>query len=372
MKRTIITLLAALPLIAAAQQHYTIKINVKNVNPAAVAYLNYKVNGKITQDSAVLAGKQFIFKGAQESKMKAFVLLSHTGTAIKSLEGQDQVAVYLENGTVTVNASDSLVNSKVGGTTLNNDQQQMVDLLEPFKKATKAMTADYDKAEGDAVKQEKIKADYANLENSKNKVIETFIKGHLNSLVSLSLLFSAVDPAKDMAKARTLFNSLTEEVKKSKNGITYNAAITEAKAVDVGSVAPDFTLKNTKDENISLSSFRGKYVLVDFWASWCGPCREENPKLVASFNNYKSKNFTVLGVSLDGGNKGKQQWIDAIAKDGLNWEQVSDLSGWESAVAQLYKVNTVPANFLIDPNGKIIARDLRGDELNKKLKSLFL
>ncbi|WP_442591290.1 redoxin domain-containing protein [Pedobacter sp. AW31-3R] len=372
MKKSVVTLLAALPFAAAAQQNYTIRVNVKNVAPTAKAYLNYKVNQQVKQDSAVLTGKQFIFKGTQQTKMKAFVLLSHSGTPIKDLEGQDQVAVFLENGVVTVNTSDSLVHATVGGTRLNDEQQQMVNLLAPFKKTTQVMIADYDKAEGDTAEQEKIKSDYAKLEVRKKEEIEKFVKSHPNSLVSLSLLFAHVDPGREMTKARSLFNSLSAEVQNSTNGLTYKKAIAEAVSVEVGSVAPDFTLKNTKDEAISLASFRGKYVLVDFWASWCGPCRQENPNLVASFDKFKSKNFTVLGVSLDGGPNGKKQWIDAIAKDGLNWEQVSELQGWQSAVAQLYKVNSVPANFLIDPTGKIIARDLRGDDLNQKLKSLFL
>jgi peroxiredoxin len=135
-----------------------------------------------------------------------------------------------------------------------------------------------------------------------------------------------------------------------------------------GTMAVDFTQNDTANRPVSLSSFKGKYVLVDFWASWCRPCRIENPAVVAAYNEFKDKNFTVLGVSLD---QSRDNWINAIHADNLTWSHVSDLKSWSNEVAQLYKIQGIPANMLLDPNGKIIARNLRGEDLHNKLKQLL-
>jgi peroxiredoxin len=138
-------------------------------------------------------------------------------------------------------------------------------------------------------------------------------------------------------------------------------------AVKIGDVAPDFSLPDPSGKKVSLSSFRGKYVLVDFWASWCKPCRMENPNVVKAYQQFKGKNFTILGVSLD---KKKEPWVEAIQADGLAWNHVSDLKFWDSMVVPLFGINGIPANFLLDPQGKIIAANLRGPALEAKLKEV--
>ena len=135
-----------------------------------------------------------------------------------------------------------------------------------------------------------------------------------------------------------------------------------------GDLAPDITMPDTEGKMFSLSSLRGKYVLVDFWASWCGPCRGENPNVVKAFNKYSNKNFTVLGVSLD---KKKEFWLDAIKKDGLTWKHISDLKQWDSEAQRLYQFEGIPYNVLVDPQGKILAVSLRGEELDSKLAEVL-
>jgi peroxiredoxin len=196
--------------------------------------------------------------------------------------------------------------------------------------------------------------------------IDQYIDQHPASFVSPFVLFVTNDFSDDPLRMEKRYNRLSPAIRASAIGKNLEQFIAYNKVGAVGTDAIDFSQPDTTGVPVSLSSFRGKYVLVDFWASWCGPCRLENPNVVENFNKFKEKNFTVLGVSLDRPGQ-KEKWLEAIKKDKLSWTHVSDLQFWNNAAAQLYHVSGIPFNFLVDPDGKIIGRNLRGLELGTKL-----
>jgi peroxiredoxin len=198
--------------------------------------------------------------------------------------------------------------------------------------------------------------------------IEKFVTDKKTSPVTPFMLVVTRELEQDPIKLEQRFKQLSPASQKGFYGKILQEGIASSKIGAVGSDAIEFTQNDTTGKPVSLNSFRGKYVLVDFWASWCKPCRMENPNVVTAFNKFKDKNFTVLGVSLD---KSRENWIQAIKDDGLTWTQVSDLQSWNNAAARKYKIESIPQNFLIDPNGKIVGKNLRGQDLEAKLCELL-
>jgi peroxiredoxin len=199
------------------------------------------------------------------------------------------------------------------------------------------------------------------------KIADNFIRKNPSSYVSPIVLIQLMELG-NLQKAEELFSILSADVRETDMAKYVQTQIEDSKINAIGTVMADFSQADTSGKMIDLKSFRGQYVLVDFWASWCRPCRDENPNVVSNFNKYKSKNFTVLGVSLD---QAKPAWLNAIKMDALDWTQLSDLKGWKNDVAAQFRISSIPQNFLLDPDGKIIAKNLRGDELGRKLEELL-
>lgn len=195
-----------------------------------------------------------------------------------------------------------------------------------------------------------------------------FIRTHPKQLASLWVLVNELSKRVEPEEFEQLFNSLDQPLKETKYGVSASRYIRSVKGMSEGEMAEDFSQEDMNGKQVKLSSFRGKYVLVDFWASWCGPCRAENPNVVKAFNRFKDKNFTIVGVSLD---NNRDRWVAAVKQDNLQWTQLSDLKGWSNEVAQQYNVRAIPANFLIDPQGRIIGRNLRGSDLEAKLEKVL-
>lgn len=208
---------------------------------------------------------------------------------------------------------------------------------------------------------------FQGMEKARSNDITNFIKNRKGSPASYyAVTFLFQEPS--MSLMQQAYEKMMETMPTSKYTIDLKKVIDSVAPLEIGGQAPDIVLNNLEGKEVKLSSLRGKVVLIDFWASWCGPCRKENPNVVRVYNQYKDKGFEILGVSLD---NNADKWKAAIAMDGLTWKHVSDLKGWQSAAAQLYQVSSIPFTVLLDKNGRIIAKGLRGQQLEQKLSEIL-
>ena len=331
-------------------------------------------NGNDGEEVKLLNGK-FEIKGTISEPGVATLNLQEAspkpGKGFSRLEyEQNTLTLFLDSGVITVSSTSFLWDAVVTGSSIVNDFDRYQQLIKPLNRLESKLGEVYDgyiKAKNQKMAVEVFEY-YKGILHLYSLGQLQFVKDNPASPVSLYLTQEALGNEMDAAKADPMFVLLSSALQNTEKGKRLKEQIEVGKRTMVGAKALDFKQPDVNGNQIALLSFKGKYVLVDFWASWCGPCRAESPNLVKAYNAYKQKNFEIFGVSFD---DNKAKWLKAIKDDKYTWPQVGTMQGWENPVAEEYGIIGIPFNVLLDPNGVIIARNLRGEALEKKLQEIL-
>jgi len=384
--KNIILILLLLPVFGLAQEQETGKkfslngkiSNLPDTSKVEWVYLQYRVNGENVIDSTQLIDGKYKFTGSLFEPVLARlrVKFAEMGTGKRPvLNGRrDMAAIFLEPGKQTVSSSDSFSNIRVKKSKAHQEYAALIRQTKPYDDKLPPLYASYSdfRKEKNTAGMEQIEKQLDQIdEEKKEKVYAQYIKSHPSSPIAVYILQQYAGWDMNPDKVDPLFELLPKQTKEWPSAVSLKESIEIAKKTGIGRYAMDFTQNDTLDMPVTLSSFKGKYVLIDFWASWCGPCRAENPNVVKVFNKHKDNNFHIIGISLDRPGQ-KDKWMKAIHDDGLAWTQLSDLKFWDNEVARQYGIRAIPQNLLLDPEGKIIARNIRGEELELKVDEAVL
>mgnify|MGYP003537367311 FL=1 len=323
--------------------------------------------GSLAKDTAVVTDGKFELKGITDGIDIGFVRIENE---------EINLPIILEEGNININiVKDSLHKSTLGGTP-NNDKFQKFNtesraISEKVAKFEKDNGPEMQKAQmsNDTVTINKLLKEYKKFQNEMNDYSKKFIKENPDAYLSVLLLENfLMRQYLTPEEIKSYFDGLNKEVKETKSGKKIKTTLDAMTAIVIGKPAPNFSGPTPEGKTISLKETLGKVTIIDFWASWCGPCRAENPNVVALYNEFHPQGLNIIGVSLD---KDAAKWKEAIAKDGLIWPHVSNLKFWEDPIAKQYNVQSIPATFILDEKGNIVAKDLRGEELRAKVAALL-
>lgn len=340
----------------------------------AKVYLQYQIAGEMKVDSVEAKNGSYQFSGSVSepvmARIRAKYMPDAEGKAIKPAQARDIITLFLSASSITIQSVDSFSNATISGSPAHADYQLLTQQLKPFNQQMDLLFKQYEAAGDDADKKKAVEAKADSIDLLQKNVYADFVRAKPASPIGVYCVnvFAGWDINPD--QVAPIYELLPAASKETYSGKNLGDRIAIARKTAIGNMAPEFTQNDTLGKPVALSSFRGKYVLVDFWASWCGPCRRENPQVVKAFQQFQGKGFTILGVSLDQPGA-KDRWMDAIHKDGLTWTHVSDLKYWENEVAKQYGIRAIPQNLLLDPGGKIVAKNLNGETLTKKLEELL-
>lgn len=356
-------------------QPFTLTGRIGHFNAPAIVYFDHMDGNVSHSDSVILRDGNFVFTGTVTGPGAVRMTFTAKGDGKEKAiyGGGDVIYFYIGAEKIRLTSKDSLATATITGSPVNDAYNAFNKFIGGSIMAlNKAANEDFNKG---TEAQKKDTAYFHAVDRRFRKSVQAradreleFAKTHPNDYFSVIAISELTHDASSAAKLKPVFGRLNERLRQTPAGTALNQKLAALTAVVPGTMAPDFTQPDTAGRPLSLSHLKGKYVLVDFWASWCSPCRAENPNLKKQYALYKNRNFEVVSVSLD---DNKKKWQDAIAKDGLPWLQVSDLKGWNNEAGKLYGVSGVPASFLVDPQGKIIATGLVGEALNNKLAQIF-